>query len=73
MLDKQHEPEPGQTKIYSPLNHRLQGRPGGTVVKCAHSALTAWDSLAQGSPAWIPGADITPLASHAMADVPHIK
>ena len=29
------------------------GQPGGTVVKCAHSALVAW-----GLPIWISGADV---------------
>ena len=45
------------------------GRASGTVVKFAHSALTAW-----GSPVQILGADLcTTLSSHTVADVPHIK
>ena len=47
----------------------FRGRPGGTAVKHAHSALTA-----QGSPVQIPGVDMALLgASHAVAGVPHIK
>ena len=34
------------------------GRPGGTAVKCARSALAA-----RGSPLWIPGADMAPLGT----------
>ena len=34
----------------------VEGRPGGTVVKCARSA-----SVAQGSLVWIPGADMALL------------
>ena len=33
------------------------GRPGGAAVKFAHSASVAW-----GSPVWIPGADMAPVA-----------
>ena len=33
-----------------------RGWPGGAVVKCTRSA-----SAAQGSPVWIPGADMAPL------------
>ena len=33
-----------------------RGWPGGAVVRFAHSA-----SVAQGSPVWVPGADMAPL------------
>ena len=33
--------------------HPLWGRPSGAAVKCTHS-----DLAAQGSPVWIPGADM---------------
>ena len=47
----------------------MRGRPSGAAVKFAHSA-----SAAQGSPAQIPGADLTHhLSSHAVPGVPHIK
>ena len=36
---------------------KSRGQPVGTVVKFAHSA-----SGAQGSPVWIPGADMAPLS-----------
>ena len=45
------------------------GLPDGAAVKLARSALAA-----QGSPVWIPGADVAPLGkSHAVVGVPHIK
>ena len=38
------------------LKEYLRGWPSGAAVKCARSA-----SVAQGSPVWIPGADMAPL------------
>ena len=47
---------------------RVSLGPAGGAVKFACSA-----SAARGSPVRIPGADMAPLASHAVAGVPHIK
>ena len=44
------------------------GQPGGTVVKCAGSALVAW-----GSPAWILGADMAPLGKPCCGRHPTYK
>ena len=41
------------------------GLPSGAAVKCVHSTLAAWGSLA-----WIPGTDMAPLG---MAGIPHIE
>ena len=42
--------------------------PGGTAVRCAHSA-----SGSRGSPVRIPGRRWHRLASHAVVGIPHIK
>ena len=47
---------------------KKRGQPGGTAVKCAHSA-----SVARGSPVWIPGADMAPLAKPCFGRRPTYK
>ena len=48
------------------LKSHYWGQPSGAAVKCTRSA-----SAAQGSPVWIPGADLH-TAWH-VAGVPHVK
>ena len=43
-------------KLNKQKKKKKWGRPGGTTVKCAHSALEAW-----GSPTRIPGVDMALL------------
>ena len=51
-----------------PFKRSIRGRPGGAVIKSAHSALVAWGSRVR-----ILGADMAPLSTHAVVGVPHIK
>ena len=50
------------------LMFKTMGRPGGAVVKCARSA-----SAAQGSPVWIPGADMALLGKPCCGSRPTYK
>ena len=55
-----------QSRQSYPIKYESGGWPGGTVVKFAHSA-----SVAQGSRAWIPGADLAPLIKPHCGCIPH--
>ena len=47
---------------------QVRGQPGGAMVKFAHSASAAWDSLV-----WIPGVDIRTAWQAMLWQVSHIE
>ena len=55
IMRRRVEEEPPQNYVHF---KKGRGRPGAAVVKFARSAL----AVAQGSPVWIPGADMAPVA-----------